>query len=111
MSMKAELDTVTEERFEREVLHSSRAVLVEFTAGWCPPCRQIAPILRELAVQEAHRLRVLQVDVDQEPGLVARYRVLSMPTLLLLAGGVERLRLVGARPKGRLRAELAEVLG
>jgi thioredoxin 1 len=111
MSVTAELHTVTEESFGRDVLHASRPVLVDFYATWCPPCRQIEPVLTELAAEEADRLAVLRVDVDEQPELARRHGVLGMPSLLLFVGGVERLRLVGTRPKRRLVAELADVLG
>jgi thioredoxin len=101
---------VTTAAFDHQVLGSPRPVLVDFTADWCPPCRQIAPVLAELAVEQAHRLRVVQVDVDQQPELARRYGVMSFPSLLLFVDGVERLRLVGARSKRRLLDELGPML-
>jgi thioredoxin 1 len=102
--------TVTEATFDAAVLQARLPVLVDFWAGWCPPCRWLEPVLEELAAEEAGRLLVAKVDADANPGLVRRYGTLALPSLLVFVDGVERARIVGARPKGRLLAELAEVL-
>jgi thioredoxin 1 len=102
--------TVTEATFDAAVLKARLPVLVDFWAGWCPPCRWLEPVLEELAAEEAGRLLVAKVDADANPGLVRRYGTLALPSLLVFVDGVERARIVGARPKGRLLAELAEVL-
>lgn len=101
---------VTDATFAAEVLGSELPVLVEFTAAWCPPCRMIAPVLEEIAVEEAHRLRIVQLDVDTNPATQAAYGVMSMPTLLLFRGGEPVKVMVGARPKRRLLQELADVV-
>jgi thioredoxin 1 len=98
---------VTDDSFQAEVLESEQPVLVDFTAAWCPPCRAMKPVLAELAAEQP-ALRIVQVDVDEHQQAAARYEVLSMPTFVLFRSGAPVLRLVGARPKGRLRAELAE---
>ncbi|MGY0060047.1 thioredoxin [Streptomyces sp. LZ34] len=102
--------TVTDETFRREVLESGLPVLVEFTASWCPPCRMIAPVLAEVAREEAHRLKVVELDVDANPGTTAAYGVLSMPTLMVFRDGEPVRSMVGARPKRRLLEELADVV-
>jgi thioredoxin 1 len=102
--------TVTDATFAAEVLGSDLPVLVDFTAGWCPPCRMIAPVLEEIAVEEAHRLRIVQLDVDSNPATQAAYGVMSMPTLLLFRDGQPVKVMVGARPKRRLLQELADVV-
>ena len=102
--------TVTEATFDRDVLQARLPVLVDFWAGWCPPCRWLDPVVEEIAAEQAGRLLVAKVDADENPGLVRRYGTLSLPSLLVFVGGVERARIVGARPKGRLLAELAEFL-
>src|ERR671933_2392070 len=75
------IPTVTEDRFAAEVLEADGPVLVDFTAAWCAPCRVMKPVLAELA-SERDDLRVVQLDVDAEPGTAARYGVLSMPTFI-----------------------------
>jgi thioredoxin 1 len=84
---------------------------VEFTADWCGPCRQLAPVLSAVAREEAGRLKVLQIDADTNPETVIRYGVLSMPTLMVFDGGEPVKSMVGARPKRRLLQELEDVLG
>jgi thioredoxin 1 len=104
-----QIPTVTDDGFAAEVLESERPVLVDFTAAWCPPCRVMKPVLSELAA-ERDDLRIVQLDVDEHQRTAAEYGVLSMPTFILFRDGREVQRLVGARPRRRLEAELAEVL-
>ncbi|MGN5380231.1 thioredoxin family protein [Streptomyces lasalocidi] len=96
--------------FEAEVLRSDLPVLVEFTADWCPPCRQMGPVLSALAAEEEGLLKVVQLDVDTNPEITNAYKVLSMPTFMLFRGGEPVRAMVGARPRRRLREELADVL-
>ncbi|MER5491236.1 thioredoxin domain-containing protein [Streptomyces sp. NPDC002490] len=104
------LTEVTDADFAEVVLGADRPVLVEFTADWCPPCRQIAPVLAAIAAEEADRLGVVQLDVDANPLTTARYGVLSMPTLTVFRAGEPVWSVVGARSKRRLLEELAEAL-
>ncbi|MFE7623720.1 thioredoxin [Streptomyces sp. NPDC057509] len=104
------VDEVTDATFDTEVLGEGRPVLVEFTADWCGPCRQLAPVLGAIADEERERLRIVQIDVDHNPGTAARYGVLSMPTLMVFRAGEPVKSMVGARPKRRLLQELADVL-
>ncbi|MFE4204869.1 thioredoxin family protein [Streptomyces goshikiensis] len=102
---------VTDVDFGAEVLgERGRPVLVEFTADWCGPCRQLAPVLSAIAAEEAGRLKVVQIDADRNPATVTRYGVLSMPTLLVFRDGEPVRQLVGARAKRRLLQELEEHL-
>ena len=102
--------TVTEATFDRIVLQAQLPVVVDFWAAWCPPCTWLDPVVEDLAIEQAGRLLVAKVDADENPGLVRRYGTLSLPSLLVFVDGVERTRIVGARPKGRLLTELAEFL-
>ena len=101
---------LTDATFDEEVGAESAPVLVDFTAAWCPPCKAIAPILDELADEYAGSLRVVKVDVDENPSTARRFDVRSMPTLVVLRDGAEVKRLVGARPKRVLLEDLADVV-
>jgi len=101
---------VTDENFTAEVIGAELPVLVEFTADWCPPCRQMGPVLRALAAEEGERLKVVQLNVDQNPETTNAYKVLSMPTFMVFRDGEPVKAMVGARPKRRLLEELADVI-
>ena len=100
----------TDAGFRADVLDSDLPVLVDFWAAWCPPCHQIAPVLKQVAAERAGELRVVKVDSDANPVTSAHYRVLGLPTLLLFAGGELLLELRGARPKAALDRELDKAL-
>ncbi|GGP52882.1 thioredoxin [Streptomyces sindenensis] len=110
MIRTAGLTEATEETFEAHVLESALPVLVQFTADWCGPCRQLAPVLGEIAREEAARIKVVQLDVDRAPQIAVRYGVLATPTLMVFRAGEPVKSLVGARPKRGLLRELADVL-
>lgn len=102
---------VTDADFAAEVLGADRAVLVQFTAEWCGPCRQLAPVLGELAREEGERLKVVCLDVDRSPRTAISYGVMATPTLLVFRDGEPVRSMVGARPKRKLLQELEGVLG
>ncbi|MEU3244507.1 MULTISPECIES: thioredoxin family protein [unclassified Streptomyces] len=106
----AGVTSVTDADFEAEVIGAELPVLVEFTADWCPPCRQMGPVLSALAAEEEGRLKVVQLDVDMNPETTNAYRVLSMPTFLVFRDGEPVKSMVGARPRRRLSEELSDVL-
>ena len=102
--------TATEATFDSTVLEARLPVVVDFWAEWCPPCKWLNPVVEELAIERAGRLLVSKVNADENPGLVRRYGTLSLPSLLVFVDGVERARIIGARPKHRFLTELAEFL-
>jgi thioredoxin 1 len=101
---------VSDASFAEEVRGADRAGLVEFTAEWCPPCRQLAPVLAAVADEYRDRLKVVALDVDANPRTTAAYNVHSMPTLVAFRDGEPVKAVVGARSKSRLVKDFAEVL-
>ena len=97
---------LTAGEFEDAVLRSERPVVVDFWAPWCRPCKAIRPILEELERAGGGRVEFAGLDVDQYPEIASRYDVLSIPTVILFAGGETRATVVGARPKGHFEREL-----
>ena len=100
---------VTDTNFQAEVVEATEAVLVDFWAPWCGPCRIVAPHLEELN-DERQDMRVVKLNVDDNPETAARYNVMSIPTLLLFRNGEVAHQIVGALPKNRLVQELEPAL-
>jgi thioredoxin 1 len=96
--------------FDEEVQGASEAVIVDFWAEWCGPCKMIAPILEEIATEQAGKLKVAKLNVDDNPDVARRFDVMSIPTLIVFQDGQAKKRLVGAKGKGQLLQELAEFL-
>ena len=102
--------TITDDSFHAEVVESSLPVLVDFWAVWCGPCRMVAPIVDELAVEYEGRAKVGRVDVDSEQKIAADYGIRSIPTLLIFKNGELADQIVGAVPKKQLVEKLEAVL-
>jgi len=98
--------SVNESDFAREVLQSDLPVLVDFWAPWCAPCRMVAPTLEKLAAEQSN-LKIAKVNVDENPGLASKYRAMSIPTMIVVQGGREVDRWVGAMPENMLRSRVA----
>ena len=98
--------TLTAENFEQEIMSSPVPVLIDFWAPWCGPCRMVAPIVAELAEEYEGRVKVCKVNVDEQRALASSFRVLSIPTLVLMKNGKIRETAVGYRPKEQLVAML-----
>ena len=100
---------INEANFESEVLQSNQPVLVDFWAEWCGPCKMLAPVLDEIALEQAGRVKVAKVNVDSNPGLAARFGIQSIPTLLYFAGGEVRDQTVGVLSKRAIVAKLEKL--
>src|ERR671929_1867107 len=98
-------EAVTEQTFESEVLGSGQPVLVDFWAEWCGPCHAIAPVLDQIA-SERSDLKVVKLNIDEEPAVAQRYGVMSIPTLILFKEGEPQAAAVGAMPKSMLEERL-----
>ena len=102
---------INEESFERAVVQSPVPVLVDFWTPWCGPCRMIAPLLDEIARENAGSLRVTKVNVDDNPSLSERFGVRSIPTLLVFSNGQLKDTVIGVTSKQNLLAKLAALAG
>ena len=99
-------EPITTSQFDAEVLRSETPVIVDFWAEWCGPCRAVSPILEQIAEERADELRVVKVNIDEEPELQQRYGILSIPTILLFRGGEPAAAAIGAQPKRMLERSL-----
>ncbi|HZE01969.1 MAG TPA: thioredoxin [Pseudonocardiaceae bacterium] len=102
--------TVTDDSFADQVLGSDKPVLVDFWAAWCGPCKQVAPVLEEIA-SEHEQITIAKMDIDANPSTPRDYQIMSIPTMILFSGGKPVKQIVGAKPKAALLEDLADYLG
>lgn len=101
-----ELQYVTEQDFKTEVLDSALPVMVDFTAVWCPPCKMVDPIVKQLAGEWDSKVKVVKCDADQNPNLLIDYGILGLPTVILFKGGQAVERVSGYQPKDKLAGKM-----
>jgi thioredoxin 1 len=101
---------VTDDTFELDVLKSDKPVIVDYWAEWCGPCRQVAPVLEEIATEYADKINVVKLNVDDNPVTAQRYGIMNIPTLSVFSGGVVVKEIVGAKPKSALLRDLADFI-
>jgi thioredoxin 1 len=106
----AKIPAVTDDEFQSRVLDSDVPVLVDFWAEWCGPCRMVATEVDKLATELEGRLKVMKLDIDENPMITGNYGVMSIPSLILFADGAEKTRVVGARPASAIKKEIESYL-
>ena len=104
-------EKVTAANFNDVVLKSTTPVLVDFWAEWCGPCRAVAPILEEISIEYAGKIKIVKLNTDEEGSVAMKYGISSIPTMNLFVGGEVVKSIVGARPKPAIVRELSEYIG
>ena len=101
---------VTDDTFADEVLNSSDTIMVDFWAEWCGPCRAVSPILDAIAAEHADKIKIVKLNVDDNPQMAMKYQITSIPAMKVFRGGEVVKTVIGAKPKPALEADLAEFL-
>ena len=107
----AEVIDVTDQNFEAEVLQSDKPAIIDFWAEWCAPCRQIAPVIKELAAQYGDQVKIVKMDIEANPATPGKYGVRAIPTILAFQGGQVVEPLQGARPKADFEEMVKKLIG
>ena len=105
--MSEKIETLTDATFDEHVKASDVPVLVDFWAEWCGPCKMISPVLEEIAEEQAGKIRIGKLNIDDNLDVTRRFDVMSIPTLILFKDGEPAVRLIGAKPKGQLLEEIS----
>jgi thioredoxin 1 len=108
--MSENIVTLSDATFDEHVKSSDVPVLVDFWAEWCGPCKMISPVLEEIAAEQAGKLQIGKLNIDDNLEVTRRFDVMSIPTLILFKNGEPEVRLIGAKPKGQLLQEIAAYL-
>jgi thioredoxin 1 len=108
--MSEKIVTLSDATFDEHVKSSDVPVLVDFWAEWCGPCKMISPVLEEIAEEQAGKIQIVKLNIDDNLEVTRRFDVMSIPTLILFKNGEPEVRLIGAKPKGQLLQEIAEYL-
>ena len=103
----AEIPKLSEVNFDSEVIQSVLPVIVDFTAVWCSPCKMLDPVVKQIADELTGRVKVVKLDVDDNPNLTMQYGVMGVPTLMLFVNGSPAQRMTGYQPKDRIIAKFA----
>ncbi len=106
----SDVQQINDSSFEADVLKSELPVLIDFWAPWCGPCKQIAPVVDELAKEYAGRLKIVKMNVDENPQTPSKYGVRGIPNLILFKGGQVRDQIIGAVPKAQLVKAINQVV-
>ena len=106
----ADVQQVSDESFDREVLKADLPVLIDFWAPWCGPCKAIGPVVEELAKEYAGKLKVVKMNVDDNPQTPSKYGVRGIPNLIIFKGGEVRDQIIGAVPKAQLVKAVTQVV-
>ena len=101
---------VTDDTFQTDVLDSSDTIMVDFWAEWCGPCRAVSPILDQIAAEHADKIKIVKLNVDDNPAMAMKYQITSIPAMKVFRGGQVVKTGIGAKPKPALVADLAEFL-
>ena len=106
----AEIVDVTDQNFESEILKSDKPVIIDFWAEWCAPCKQIAPVIKDLAEQYGDRVKIAKMDIDSNPSTPGQYGIRAIPTVLSFKDGQVVDQLQGVRPKADFEAAIEKLL-